>query len=204
MNHDILSLVDGTRKIILRRPGSDLEIEIDRALLRPFRSRKQSRLEASVVPVQAGHWYLTRDADTPEPRPGDEIDAGEDGSWTVMEVQPSKLNENWQCAARQFAVPFGLDEHVDHLRAAFTKTSAGTLRRGYRVLKTGIAARFSAVTKNLDGDGTESMYVLCRAVPNFEPADALGRHDGSLFEIVKLQKPIHAADWTEIEVRKIH
>ncbi len=203
MNNDILSIADGTRRIILGRPGSDIEIEIDNALLRPFRSQKRSKLTMTVVPTLGAHWYLPQNADVPTPRPGDEIDEGDQSSWTVFEVISSDLNKTWQCVSCRYNVHFGPDEYVDHLRSAFTKTSAGTLQQGFRVLKTGIAAKFSAAAQEVGSDIEESLFVLTPETPQAEPLDALRRHDGGVFEIVKIQKPFYPGGWTEIEVHKI-
>ncbi len=58
--------------------------------------------------------------------PCEEDESGD--RWTVLEVNRSDLNRIWQCVSQCYAVKFGLDEHVDHLRVTHMKTSAGTLR----------------------------------------------------------------------------
>lgn len=203
MHDELMSLTDGVQSAVLHRPGSDFVAEIPKALIRRFRSRRYFRVEEKVVPTKAAHWYLSRNSMDAEPYEGDEIEDRDGNRWTILEVNRSELNETWQCVARMYSVRFGLDEHVDQLRTAYTKSAAGILQRGLRTIKTGIAARFSAgAVLLLDEAREESFYALTREAIDVENRDMLRRTDGMLYEIKKIQMPLYRGGWTEILLKK--
>lgn len=203
MNDDLMHIADGLQSIVLRRPGSDFEREIPKTLVRRFRSRRHFRVSETVVPMKSAHWYFSQNDLDVEPLEGDEIEDQTGHRWTILEVNRSDLNGTWQCVARMYAVHFGLDEYVDHLRPAFTKTPAGTLQRGYRVLETGIAAKFSTAEQAVEGVWKESLYALIQEAIDVETDDALRRADGSVYRIKKLQQPLYSSGWTEIELHNV-
>ena len=200
MHDDILSFADGMQEVVLRRPGSDLETTISGALIRRFRSRRHFRVQENVVPIKSVHWYLPRKKTEIEPQEGDEIEDADHNRWTVLEVNRSDLNDLWQCVARMYEVRFGLDEHIDHLRTAFTKTSAGTLQHGFHVVKSGVAAKFTEVTQDLRNKNTLSCYALIRETLETEAGDAIRRADGAIYEIRKIKSPIYPSGWTEADL----
>lgn len=200
MYDDISFIADGVRPILLRRPGSDFEAEIARALLRAYSHQRRFAIQERIVPMKIAHWYFTADAVSSAPLEGDELEDSEGTIWAVVEVNFSELNSTWQCVAKSYSVPFGLDEHVDHLRSAYTKTTTGVLDRGFHVTKTGIAAKFSKRIVELDERRKESFYVLIREQIDFNDKDALRRVDGSVLEIEKVNYPLRENDWTELRV----
>lgn len=203
MNDDLTSLADGTEQVVLRRPGTDLETVVPQALIRMFRSRRHFRVQETVVPVKSAHWYLSRAVSSVEPYEGDEIVDGKGNCWTIVEVNRSELNDTWQCVARMYATRFGLDEFVDHLRGAYTKSSGGSLQRGFRVLKTGIAAKFSPPIQTFSDGRKESIHALTRESIEAELQDVLRRADGTLYTIEKIQAPLFRNGWTEILLARI-
>lgn len=200
MYDELMSFADGAQPITLRRPGSDLEVSISKALIRRFRSRRYFRVQENVVPIKSAHWYLSQNLSETEPYEGDEIEDRFGDRWTILEVNRSELNETWQCVARKYAVRFGLDEHVDHLRPVFTKTPAGTLQQGYRVVKSGIAVKFSEKSRSVHETWKESLYVLTHVILETETGDALRTADGTIYIIRKHQNPFYRGGWTEIEL----
>lgn len=198
MYDNIMSFVDGTQTVVLRRPGSDFETKISKALPRLFRSRRHYRVQESILPTNSVHWYFSRQETTEKPIPGDEIEDREGHCWTILEVNHSELNETWQCVARRYSVSFGLDEHVDHLRSAYAKTSSGVLEPGFRVLKSGIAARFTASVERFDSSRQKTLCALIRESIQAECRDMLRRADGTIFKIEKIQYPLYKNGWTEI------
>ncbi len=207
MNDQILSFADGVQTVILRRPGSDGEWTIPDALLRRFRSRRVSRAEENTVPVKTSHWYLPQQNQNqdqmPTPRPGDELEDAEGNVWTILEVNRSELNHLWQCVARCYAVSFGLDEYADHLRISFTKTPAGTLQKGFQVLKSGVAAKFSASTESLQNKPGTFCYALTREKLHVESGDALRCADGTIYEIQSVKSPLYPSGWTEMALKRL-
>lgn len=202
MYDDLISLADGTEHAVLRRPGSDFAAGIPKALLRPFRRRRDARVEESVVPTRSAHWYWAIGDDSPEPFEGDEIEDARGIRWTILETHRSELNETWQCVARSYSVRFGLDEYVDHLRTAYEKSPAGTLRPGFHVVRTGIAAKFSAPEISMEDGGGEIVFALIREPLAPEPGDAFRKADGSLLDILKVRPPLYRAGWTEIRLKQ--
>ncbi len=170
------------------------------ALIRPFRSRRQVRAEESLIPIRSAHWYFSSGNLAVEPSAGDEIEDESGDRWTVLEVNRSDLNRIWQCVSQCYAVKFGLDEHVDHLRVTHMKTSAGTLRKHFHTLKSGIPAKISACTRTFRDRYGEICYALIQESLDAESGDALRLADDTLFEITKIQKPFFPVGWTEIEL----
>ncbi len=198
MQDDITLIADGTQQLVLRRPGSDFETKIERALLRPYRHQRPFGVRESIVPAKYGHWYFSHDSLSERPREGDELDAADGIRWTVVEVNRSDMNATWQCVAKSYDIVFGLDEFVDHLKTGYRKTAAGILEREFRVEKTGIAARFSERTVELADCRKVSLFVLVRERIDFERFDAIRQADGTTFEIEKVNHPLFPNDWTEV------
>ncbi len=203
MKPNTLDLADDTQSVVIQRPGSDLERPIEKALLRPFRSQKRSQLGISLLPMQGAHWYLPHSCNEILPKVGDTITTKEGQKWTICEVHFSSMNQNWQCVSFRYHVDFGLDEFVDHLRVGFTKTSAGTLIKGFRAVKTGLPAKFSDAVQKFDKNAQESLYVVTPEKISVEPQDALRRHDGSLYEITAIKQPFTTSQWTEMELKRV-
>lgn len=200
MNDDITSIADGVQPISLRRPGSDFETKIPRALLRPYHRHRQFAVQERIVPTAYAHCYIAMDSIPSSPLEGDELEDSEGTVWFVVEVNLSGLNSTWQCVAKSYSVRFELEEHVDLLATAYTKTSVGVLERGFRITKTGIAAKFAKRTVELGDQHKESFYVLIRERIDFNDKDVLRRTDGSILEIEKVNYPLRENDWTEILV----
>lgn len=197
-----LSHIDGKQPVVLRRPGSDFETIISDALLRPLRRNRQSTPREDVLPTKSGRWYISHENKGFIPLEGDEIEDRDANRWTIVEVQRNVMTDLWQCTAKMYAIPFGLDEYVDHLRATYSKGEAGTLQIAFLTLKTGIASKFSPSTLSFDNSRTEVFFALVREAIEAECGDLLRRADGSLYKIDKIQVPIFRAGWTEIQLTK--
>ncbi|MGL4595315.1 MAG: hypothetical protein ACRCUY_11345 [Thermoguttaceae bacterium] len=212
MNDNLLCLADGTQSILLRRHGSDIEINVLHAILRPFRSKRQFGADESVIPTRFGHWYLSSQNLERIPIEGDEIVDSNENSWMILEVNQSPLNQIWQCVARTYNVRFGLDEFVDHLRTAYTKTSGGVLKRGFHTIQTGIPAKFSAKTYKNDSDSKttsantqrtrfqEGIFVLIQGIVEWHPTDVFRRNDGSIYRIITAKQPLYPDGFTEFHL----
>ena len=192
MNDDITLIADGTQRITLRRHGSDFETEIDRAIYRPYRHLRPFDVRESIIPTRYAHWYFSAGE---EPRVGDEIVTENGTRWTIAELNRSDLNATWQCVTRTYDVVFGLDEFVDHLKTVYEKSASSVLERGFRVEKTGIAAKFAKASVDSD---KESLFVLVREKIDFERFDAFRRADGTIFVIEKINYPLFPNDFAEI------
>ena len=192
MHDDITLIADGTQRITLRRYGSDFRTEIERALYRPYRHQRPFGVQESIIPTRYAHWYLSTDD---EPRSGDEIVTENGTVWIVVELNRSEMNVTWQCVTKTYDAVFGLDEYVDHLKTVYEKTVSGVLQRGFRIAKTGIAAKFAKM--KIDG-GKESQFVLIREKIEFERLDAFRRADGTIFDIEKINLPLFPNDYAEI------
>ncbi len=198
MHDDITFIADGTQRVVLQRPGSDFEAEIQRALFRTYRHQRSFAVAESIVPKLFAHCYFATDSIDGEPNPGDEIVTENGTRWMIVEVNRSELNGNWQAVMKTYDVVFGLDEFVDHLKTAYEKTASGVLRRGFRVAKTGVPAKFSKTSIELGDDRKASLFVLIRERLEFECFDTIRRADGTIFEIEKINYPLFPNDWTEI------
>jgi len=192
MNDDITLIADGTQRIVLRRYGSDFETEIDRALYRPYRHQRPMSVRESIIPTRYAHWYFSADE---QPRCGDEIVTDDGAVWLIVELNRSESNATWQCVTKIYDVVFGLDEFVDHLRTEYEKSPGGVLHRGFRIEKTGIAAKFARLKV---GSLQESLFVLIREKINFERLDVFRRADGTIVEIETINHPLFPNDFAEI------
>jgi hypothetical protein len=188
----MLTIIDGVQPITLWHHQDDTTIAVPSALLRRFRHRLYSQVADSAVPVNFAHWYfsvsphpnpLPEGEGTIAPLPGDEIHESDGTVWTILEVNHSPLTGVWQavCETCAFAEP---TESVEHLRQNIVVAS--------------LPVRVGAVITTLEPEVSHRLTFYTRGAVTAEPNDVLRRSDGSLWTIVRVEKPLYRARWTGV------
>jgi hypothetical protein len=185
----MLTITDGTQSITLWHYQDDTTTEISTALIRRFRHRRYSQVVDTAVPANYAHWYFSTSTKTAHPLPGDEIHESDGTLWTILEVNLSSLTGIWQavCETFAFAEP---TEHVDHLRAGMTIAEL-------------IPVRVGAMTETMESDIFKRLTFYVRDTVVVEPEDVFQRTDGSLWKIVRIERPKYRARWTAVSAVEI-
>ena len=176
-----LSIADGVQAVTLWHRQTDTITDIPSALIRRFRHRLYSQVVDAAVPVNRAHWYF---AESTSPHPGDEIHESDGTVWTILEVNRSPLTDIWQvvCETFAFAEP---TETVDHLR------------QGVAVTQT-LPVRIGTLTTTLESEVSRRLTFYVRDPIAAEPNDVFRRNDGSLWKIVRVERPLYRARWTTV------
>jgi nicotinate-nucleotide pyrophosphorylase len=172
-------MIDGVQPIALWHHRDDTTTAVPSALLRRFRHRFYSQVADSAVPVNVAHWYFEGE----RPLPGDEIHESDGTVWTILEVNRSPLTSIWQtvCETFAFAEP---TENVDHLRQDVVVAS--------------LPVRVGAMTTTLESTVSHRLTFYIRDSITVESNDVLRRSDGSLWKIVRVERPMYRARWTAV------
>jgi hypothetical protein len=173
--------MDGTQSIMLRHLHTDSVTIIPTALIRRYRHRLYSQVVDSAVPVNFCHWYF---AASITPLPGDEIVESDRTVWTILEANLSPLTGVWQtvCETFVFAEP---TEYVDHVRQDVTVTAS-------------LPVRVGAKTTTFEPEHSERLTFYVRTLITTEPNDVFCRSDGTLWKIVRVEKPAYRTRWTAV------
>ena len=183
-----LSLIDGAVPITLWHFQNETTTAIPQALIRRFRHRLYSQVVGVAVPVNFAHWYFANPLPEGEgtilPLPGDEIHESDGTVWTILEINRSPLTGIWQavCETFAFAEP---TETVDHLRQ--DETVAGS-----------VPVRVGTLTTTLEPEVSHRLTFYVRNPITVEPDDTFRRSDGSLWKIVRIERPLYRARWTAV------
>jgi hypothetical protein len=179
-----ITLIDGTQSITIWHHQNDTTSEIPLALIRRFRHRRYSQVVDTAVPINYSHWYFATATELASPLPGDEIHESDGTVWTVLEVNLSPLTGLWQavCETFAFAEP---TEHVDHLRQGVTIAEL-------------LPVRVSAMTETMEPEVGKRLTFYVRDAIAVEPEDQFRRLDGSLWQIVRIERPMYRARWTTV------
>jgi len=180
-----ISLFDGVQPVTLWHHQHDSTTEIFSALLRRYRHRLYSQVVDTAVPVNYAHWYFES---TESPLPGDEIHESDSTVWTILEVNQSPLTGIWQavCETYAFAEP---TEHVDHLRQAGVVTAS-------------LPVRVGTMTTLLEPEVSHRLTFYVRDSMDAESNDVLRQSDGSLWTIVRIERPRYRTRWTAVFTTK--
>ena len=180
-----LSQFDGVQPVILWHHQNNTFSPILSALIRRFRHRLYSQVVDTAVPVNYSHWYFA--APSISPLPGDEIQESNGTAWTILEVNQSPLTEIWQvvCETCTLAKP---TETIVHLRQGTTLAT--------------LPVRVGAMTTTLEPEESHRLTFYVQNPIIAEPNDALQRSDGSLWIIVRVEKPMYRRRWTAVVTRK--
>lgn len=180
----MLTMIDGVQPVILWHHQENIITQIPSALIRRFRHRLYSQVAESAVPVNFAHWYFEGE----RPVPGDEIHESEGTVWTILEVNQSPLTGVWQavCETFAFAEPA---ERVDHLRQAAVVTASLPVRMG-------------PLTTILEPEVSHRLTFYVRDPIDVEANDVLRRSDGSLWSIVRIERPMYRSRWTTVFTTK--
>jgi hypothetical protein len=191
-------MIDGVQPITLWHHRDDTTTEIPSALIRRFRHRLYSQVAAAAVPVNYAHWYfsasdyphpLPEGEGTVAPLPGDEIHEPDGTVWTILEVNQSPLTSVWQAVCETFACSEPA-EYVDHLRQTAVVTAS-------------LPVRLGPMTTILEPEVSHRLTFYVRDPIDVEANDVLRRSDGSLWSIVRVERPIYRARWTTVVTTKI-
>jgi hypothetical protein len=188
-----LSITDGAQAVTLWHYQNNTTTQIPQALIRRFRHRLYSQVIDSAVPVNFAHWYF---ADSPHPHPlpgeegtivplpGDEIHESDGTVWTILEVNQSPLTGIWQavCDTFAFAKP---TEKVDHLRQGM-------------IVAEFLPVRVGAMTTILEPEYSKRLTFYVRDPIAVERGDVFQRSDGTLWNIIRVEKPLYRARWMAI------
>ena len=187
-----LSLMDGAQPITLWHHQDDTTTAIPLALIRRYRHRRYSQVIDTAVPGNFAHWYfampitggLAPPALAPTPLPGDELHESNGTIWTILEVNLSPLTGVWQavCETFAFAEP---TEHVDHLRQNVTVAEL-------------LPVRVGPMIETLEPEVSKRLTFYVRDAITVEPDDVFQRLDGSLWKIVRVERPRYRARWTAV------
>jgi len=181
-----LSLFDGTQSVILWHHQNNSISVVSMALIRRFRHRLYTQVVDSAVPVNRAHWYFSASV---SPLPGDEITESDGTVWTILEVNQSPLTNIWQAVCESFAFAKAT-ENVAHLRQGVTVTAS-------------LPVRVGAMTTILEPDVSHRLTFYVRpsiggTAITAEQGDIFKRSDGSLWTIVRVEKPMYRARWTAV------
>lgn len=159
---DFAGVTDGLETVTLRRRGSGDDTAVTHALRRAVTTREagtrdrygtlkrvasDGRQTASEVT-----WHLPAEQLSESPRLGDVIIDAAGQRWTILDVGLTTLRSRWQCATRNLAVAYGLDDTVTILKATYVKGDAGAAEPTWRPWRTGIRARIQPAAADV---GTE-------------------------------------------------
>ena len=180
-------MIDATQPITLWHHQNDVTAVIPSALIRRYRHRRYSQVVDSSVPVNYAHWYFSMSAVGEHPLPGDEIQESDGTVWTILEVNLSPLTGIWQavCETFAFAKP---TESVDHLRQSAVITAALPVRAGVQ-------------TTILEPEVSERLTFYVRDPMVVETNDVFRRSDGSLWQIVRVERPLYRTRWTVVQTQ---
>jgi len=179
-----LSLMDGSQPLTLWHHQDDTTTAISLALIRRYRHRLYSQVVDTAVPVNFAHWYFATSAESAHPLPGDELHESDGTVWTILEVNQSPLTGVWQtvCETFAFATP---TEHVDHLRQN-------------AIISELLPVRVGPMTETLEPEISKRLSFYVRDAISVEPNDVFQRLDGSLWKIVRVERPRYRARWTVV------
>ena len=195
---------DGVQPVTLWHHQTNTTDAIPSALIRRFRHRLYSQVVDSAVPVNYAHWYFEDRIGVPRPLVGDEIHETDGTVWTIVESNCSPLTGVWQavCETFAFAEP---TETVEHVRQGVVIASLP--------VRTGVEAM---TWESSLGASSESLWVrrlsfYVRGTMAAELAtelatewdDVLRRGDGSLWKIVKVERPRYRARWTTVTTLEV-
>lgn len=212
---DLNRIADGREEIRLSRPGSDFQCIVGNALYRPNERRSEAAAQRDrVVPQTRGYWYLPEAMpgtpaelrSDPQPQSGDRIFDAAGNDWFVERVVHSLFARTWRCVVSRYAVPFGLDEYVDYLETVYEKSESGVLHPGYRVLRSGVAAKFSETVVAYDRASevlTRSFYLITpeRSAPGRE--GVVRRGNGTLWRILQGRLACRDGEWSEFLLQQL-
>ena len=179
-----LSLIDGVMPITLWHRQDDTATQIPQALIRRFRHRLYSQVADATVPVNFAHWYFEEGL----PLPGDEIHESDGTVWTILEVNLSPLTGIWQavCETFAFAEP---TETVEHFRQDTIITAS-------------LPVRVGTLTTTFESDVSKRLTFYVHNSIAFETDDVFRRSDGSLWKIVRVERPLYRARWTVVQTQE--
>ena len=179
----MITILDGTQPIGLWHHQDATATAIPAALIRRYRHRLYAQVVDTAVPVNFAHWYFAAPEGSAHPLPGDEITDLSGIVWTILEVNHSPLTGVWQavCETFAFAKP---TEHVDHLRQSATVAAL-------------IPVRVGSITETLEPEMKRLTFYVREAIA-VEPNDVFRRWDGSLWKIVRVERPKYRAQWTAV------
>jgi len=179
----MLTPLDGAQPITLWLHQDETTTAVPAALIRRYRHRLYSQVTDAAVPVNYAHWYFADSPDTAKPLPGDEIQESDGTVWTILEVNLSPLTGMWQavCETFAFAEP---TEHVDHLRNMMIIES--------------LPVRVSAMTETWEPEVSKRLTFYVRDPIVIEPNDIFRRSDGSLWSIIRVERPQYRNRWTAV------
>ena len=180
-----VTIFDGVQPITLWRHQTNTITPIFSALIRRFRHRLYSQVVDTAVPVNFSHWYFSVSL---PPLPGDEIQESNGTVWTILEVNHSPLSEIWQAVCETFASAKAT-ETVVHLRQGAPLAS--------------VPVRVGSMTTTLEPEEAQRLTFYVRDPIIAEPNDALQRTDGTLWSIVRVEKPTYRRRWTAVVTRKL-
>ena len=179
----MLTLTDGTQPITLWHHQDETTTAIPAALIRRYRHRLYSQVTDAAVPVNYAHWYFAAPMDAVHPLPGDEIHIPDETVWTILEVNLSPLTGLWQavCETCACALP---TEQVDHLRSMMVIES--------------LPVRVGTMTETLEPAVSKRLTFYVREPIEVEPDDVFRRSDGSLWSIIRVERPKYRTRWTAV------
>ena len=180
-----ISKFDGVQPVILWHHQNNAMTPIPSALIRRFRHRLYSQVVDTAVPVNYSHWYFT--APSTSPLPGDEIQESNGTVWTILEVNQSPLTEVWQAVCETYALAKPT-ETIVHLRQGITLAT--------------VQVRVGPMTTTLESEESYRLTFYVRDPMIAEPNDVLQRSDGSLWTIVRVEKPMYRRRWTAVVTRR--
>jgi hypothetical protein len=184
-----LPIFDGTQPITLWHHQTNTVTPIISALIRRFRHRLYSQVVDTAVPVNFSHWYFSTAI---PPLPGDEIQEANGTVWTIHEVNHSPLPAVWQAVCETFA-------------SAKTTETVVHLRQGAALAS--LPVRVGPMTTTLEPEESQRLtFYVCPSIDSdpiiAEPNDTLQRSDGTLWSIVRVEKPMYRRRWTAVVTRR--
>lgn len=202
---DFGTVTDGLVAVRLTRPGTSIAVDVPYALARPTQLVRVERSDGQYT-VHDLIWHLPADELPVAPQPGDLILLGQE-RWTVLSVQAAALGNRWRCVARNLAALWGLDQYLDVEEALFAQGEQGDERPQWRTTRAGVRAKIQPVASAMSGEPGRSATVTRYRIYCAEPLELTHRHrlrgpDGTIYQILAVQKPERIDAMLEIEVER--
>lgn len=205
-SNDFPTVADGLSTVTLTRPGTDLSIEISRALRRAVLRRDTLDTDGRYT-ASDFVWHLPA-GDLPEPPQAGDVLIDENGDrWTVLGARPASFGTRWHCVCRNLIAAHGLNDTVDLEKAEIAKTDAGAEQVTWQPWLSDLAARIQPADMSLEPEDERTANVALFRVYLAEDVeiDSLCRvkaSDGALYRILGSRRRQRVDELMYLEVRR--
>jgi len=204
---DFSDVVDGVESVTLNRRGStphgtgeSVQNALRRAVTVEEAAQSNGKYTASDVT-----WHLPCSQLSSRPRLGDIITDGDGQRWTVLEVHWATMKSRWQCAARNLAVVYALDDTVSVLKAVYAKGTAGAAEATWRTWRTGVRARIQPLesrpaVENAAETTDDRFTIFVEEDLPLDHSHRIKAADGMIYRITKVTGAERIGELATIEV----